>query len=73
MEIDENGEREAVIHEGDENGNMSDYLLGIQYEGAEHISTDDVGCRKVAYGYIDNVQLEEDDKETFIFQLGNKT
>lgn len=32
MEIDENVEREAVIHEGDENGNMSDYLPGIQYE-----------------------------------------
>ena len=40
------GEDEAVVFEGDENGNKSEYTPRIQYEDAEYISTDDIGCRK---------------------------
>ena len=32
-------------------------------EDAEYISTDDIGCRKSVYGFISNVQLEEDKKK----------
>lgn len=60
MEIDVIGEDEAVVFEGDENGNKSEYMPRIHYEDAEYICTDDVGCRKSVYGFISNVQLEED-------------
>lgn len=54
------GEDEAVVFEGDENGNKSEYMPRIYYEDAEYISIDDIGCRKSVYGFISNVQLEED-------------
>ena len=49
--------------EVDENGKKSEYLPRIYYEDAEYISTDDIGCRKSVYGFISNVQLEEDKKK----------
>lgn len=68
------GEDEAVVFEGDENGNKSEYTPRIQYEDAEYISTDDIGCRKSVYGFISNVQLEKDkNKRKFAyFNLATK-
>ena len=63
MEVDVIGEGEAVVFEGDENGNKSEYMPRIHYEDAEYISTDDIGCRKSVYGFISNVQLEEDNNK----------
>lgn len=60
MEVDIIGEEDAVVFEGDENGNKSEYMPRIHYEDAEYISIDDIGCRKSVYGFISNVQLEED-------------
>ncbi len=59
-EVDAVGEDEAVVFEGDENGNKSEYMPRIKCEDAEYISTDDIGCRKAVYGFISNVQLEKD-------------
>lgn len=61
MEVNVVGEDEAVVFDGDENGNKSEYMPRIQHEDAEYISTDDIGCRKSVYGFISNVQLKEDD------------
>lgn len=74
MEVDVIGEDEAVVFEGDENGNKSEYMPRIHYEDAEYISTDDIGCRKSVYGFISNVQLEEDkNKRKFAyFNLATK-
>lgn len=68
------GEDEEVVFEGDENGNKSEYTPRIQYEDAEYISTDDIGCRKSVYGFISNVQLEKDkNKRKFAyFNLATK-
>lgn len=63
MEVDVIGEDEVAVFEGDENGKKSEYLPRIYYEDAEYISTDDIGCRKSVYGFISNVQLEEDKKK----------
>lgn len=63
MEVDVIGEDEVAVFEGDENGKKSEYLPRIYYENAEYISTDDIGCRKSVYGFISNVQLEEDKKK----------
>lgn len=63
MEVDVIGEDEVAVFEGDENGKNSEYLPRIYYEDAEYISTDDIGCRKSVYGFISNVQLEEDKKK----------
>ena len=63
MEVDVIGEDEVAVFEGDENGKKSEYLTRIYYEDAEYISTDDIGCRKSVYGFISNVQLEEDKKK----------
>lgn len=63
MEVDVMGEDEVAVFEGDENGKKSEYLPRIYYEDAEYISTDDIGCRKSVYGFISNVQLEEDKKK----------
>lgn len=63
MEVDVIGEDEVAVFEGDENGKKSEYLQRIYYEDAEYISTDDIGCRKSVYGFISNVQLEEDKKK----------
>ena len=63
MEGDVIGEDEVAVFEGDENGKKSEYLPRIYYEDAEYISTDDIGCRKSVYGFISNVQLEEDKKK----------
>ena len=63
MEVDVIGEDEVAVFEGDENGEKSEYLPRIYYEDAEYISTDDIGCRKSVYGFISNVQLEEDKKK----------
>lgn len=63
MEVEVIGEDEAVVFEGDENGNKSEYMPRIHYEDAEYISTDDIGCRKSVYGFISNVQLEEDNNK----------
>lgn len=41
----------------------------IYYEDAEYISTDDIGCRKSVYGFISNVQLEEDKKKENMLTL----
>lgn len=60
MQVDETGNGKAVVYEEDENGDRSEYASRIQYEDAEYISTDDIGCRKSVYGFINNVQLEED-------------
>lgn len=60
VKVDLIGEDEAVVFEGDENGNKSEYTPRIHYEDAEYISTDDIGCRKAVYGFISNVQLEDD-------------
>lgn len=74
MEVEEIGEDEVVVFEGDENGNKSEYMPRIHYEDAEYICTDDVGCRKAVYGFIRNVQLEEDkNKRKFAyFNLATK-
>lgn len=74
MEVDAIGEDEAVVFEGDENGNKSEYMPRIRYEDAEYISTDDIGCRKSVYGFISNVQLEEDKnkREFAYFNLATK-
>lgn len=74
VEVDVIGEDEAVVFEGDENGNKSEYMPRIHYEDAEYISTDDIGCRKSVYGFISNVQLEEDkNKRKFAyFNLATK-
>lgn len=74
MEVDVVGEDKAAVFEGDENGNKSEYTPRIQYEDAEYISTDDIGCRKSVYGFISNVQLEEDrNKRKFAyFNLATK-
>ena len=74
MEVDAIGEDEAVVFEGDENGNKSEYMPRIRYEDAEYISTDDIGCRKSVYGFISNVQLEEDKnkREFAYFKLATK-
>lgn len=63
MEVDVIGEDEVAVFEGDENGKKSEYLPRIYYEDAEYISTDYIGCRKSVYGFISNVQLEEDKKK----------
>ena len=63
MEVDVIGEDEVAVFEGDENGKKSEYLPRIYYEDAEYISADDIGCRKSVYGFISNVQLEEDKKK----------
>lgn len=63
MEVDVIGEDEVAVFEGDENGKKSEYLPRIYYEDAEYISTDDIGCRKSVYGFISNVQLEENKKK----------
>ena len=63
MEVDVIGEDEVAVFEGDENGKKSEYLPRIYYEDDEYISTDDIGCRKSVYGFISNVQLEEDKKK----------
>lgn len=63
MEVDVIGEDEVAVFEGDENGKKSEYLPRIYYEDAEYISTDDIGYRKSVYGFISNVQLEEDKKK----------
>ena len=63
MEVDVIGEDEVAVFEGDENGKKSEYLPRIYYEDAEYISTDDIVCRKSVYGFISNVQLEEDKKK----------
>lgn len=63
MEVDVIGEDEVAVFEGDENGKKSECLPRIYYEDAEYISTDDIGCRKSVYGFISNVQLEEDKKK----------
>lgn len=63
MEVDVIGEDEVAVFEGDENGKKSEYLPRIYYEDAEYISTDDIGCRKSVYGFISNIQLEEDKKK----------
>ena len=63
MEVDVIGEDEVAVFEGVENGYKSEYLQRIYYEDAEYISTDDIGCRKSVYGFISNVQLEEDKKK----------
>lgn len=63
MEVDVIGEDEVAVFEGHENGKKSEYLPRIYYEDAEYISTDDIGCRKSVYGFISNVQLEEDKKK----------
>lgn len=60
MQVDETGNGKAVVYEEDENGDRSEYAARIQYEDAEYISIDDIGCRKSVYGFINNVQLEED-------------
>ncbi|MBQ2885601.1 MAG: hypothetical protein IJE43_17890 [Alphaproteobacteria bacterium] len=60
MQVDETGNGKAVVYEEDENGDRSEHAPRIQYEDAEYISTDDIGCRKSVYGFINNVQLEED-------------
>lgn len=60
MQVDVTGNGKAVVYEEDENGDRSEYAPRIQYEDAEYISTDDIGCRKSVYGFINNVQLEED-------------
>ena len=67
MEVDVIGEDEAVVFEGE-------YMPRIHYEDAEYISTDDIGCRKSVYGFISNVQLEEDkNKRKFAyFNLATK-
>lgn len=44
------------------NGSMEVDVIG-EDEVAEYISTDDIGCRKSVYGFISNVQLEEDKKK----------
>lgn len=74
MEVDAVGKDEVVVFEGDEKGNKSEYMPRIQYEDAEYISTDDIGCRKSVYGFISNVQLEEDkNKRKFAyFNLATK-
>ena len=59
MEVDVIGEDEVAVFEGDENGKKSEYLPRIYYEDAEYISTDDIGCRILVYGFISIVQLEE--------------
>jgi predicted transposase YbfD/YdcC len=74
MEVDAVGEDEVVVFEGDENGNKSECMPRVQYEDAEYISADDIGCRKSVYGFISNVQLEEDkNKRRFAyFNLATK-
>ena len=68
MEVDVVGEDEAAVFEGDEKGNKSEYMPRIHYEDAEYISIDDIGCRKSIYGFISNVQLEEDrNKKKFAY------
>ncbi len=47
----------------------SECLPRIYYEDAEYISTDDIGCRKSVYGFISNVQLEEDKKKENMLTL----
>ena len=54
------GEDKVVVFKEGESGNKSECTPRIQYEDAEYISTDDIGCRKSVYGFISNVQLEED-------------
>lgn len=54
------GEDKVVVIKEGESGNKSECTPRIQYEDAEYISTDDIGCRKSVYGFISNVQLEED-------------
>lgn len=74
MEVDAIGADEAAVFEGDENGYKSEYTPHINYEDAECISTDDIGCKKSVYGFISNVQLEEDtNKRKFAyFNLATK-
>ena len=54
------GEDKVVVFKEGESGNKSECTPRIQYEDAEYIITDDIGCRKSVYGFISNVQLEED-------------
>lgn len=63
MEVDVIGENEVVVYEGNEDGEKSEYSPRIYYDDAEYISTDDIGSRKAVYGFIKNVQLEEDKKK----------
>lgn len=74
LDVYVSGEKEVVVFEDDENGNKSEYLPRIKYEDAEYITTDDIGCRKSVYGFISNVQLEEDkNKRKFAyFNLATK-
>mgnify|MGYP001019282368 CR=1 FL=1 len=60
MEVDTIDKDKEVTSSDSENGNNSQHMKNINYDAAECISTDDIGCRKGIYGLINNVQLEED-------------
>lgn len=63
MEVNITGEGEVTVIEGKEGANKEGYVPKIKYEDAGYISVDDIGCRKAVYGFINNVQLEEDRKK----------
>lgn len=58
--IENTEEKEVPVYEGSEDGAKSVRAPYIDYEDAEYINQDEVKCRKGIYGFIDNVQLEED-------------
>ncbi len=73
-EVDNVGEREVPVYEGDENGVKSSKMPNIRHEDAEYIGVDDIKSRKSVYGIIDNVQLEKDShkKKYAYFNLATK-
>lgn len=58
--VENTEEKEVPVYEGSEDGEKSARAPYIGYEDAEYVSEDEVKCRKGIYGFIDNVQLEED-------------
>lgn len=74
LKMERIGDAEAMVIEGVEDGEKSSTLPNIRHEDAEYISTDDIGCRKSVYGFIDNVQLEQDrfGKKFAYFNLATK-
>ncbi|MBE5953891.1 MAG: hypothetical protein E7257_06990 [Lachnospiraceae bacterium] len=60
LEVDIVGEDEVGVFDANDNGTGRDYAPRIHYVDAEYISTDYVGCRMSVYGFINNIQLEED-------------
>lgn len=58
----------------DDNSEKRTGIIKIRHEDAEYISIDDIGCRKSIYGFIKNVQLEEDihKKKFAYFNLNTK-